>query len=283
MKHAITLCVAVFSLTFAAYSQAVTNEVLQTRINSAHAENNIALTFEQDSKTTKVMAVSENFSKDEVGRSGILAMNFAIGCFYPGEVFLKSPDSFLLTFWVLAKKPRFGANHALTVTLRDEVLVIGSAQYSPKPREQMEYLNFEISRESLTKIANHSAFRLVAILLVARIRSAEEGFVPTHTKSLSAVGLEFSPTITTSVAFQLPCYKDYKPSNARRSQKISPPAFPRYGASYIPICVGYKQNAVGAGFKPAPTGKISGAVSQGGPGGPPHQLINKRSTDKPWQ
>lgn len=160
MKHVITLCVAVLSLTLASYSQTITNEVLQTRINSAHAENNIALTFEQDSKTTKVMAVSENFSKDEAGRSGILAMNFAIGCFYPGDALRKSPDSFLLTFWVLAKRPRFGANHSLTVTLRDEVLVVGSARYTPKLREQMEYLNFEISRESLTKIAGHADVRI---------------------------------------------------------------------------------------------------------------------------
>ncbi len=64
---------------------------------------------------------------------------------------------------------------------------------------------------------------LEAILLAARIKSAEAGLGPTHTKSLSAVGLEFPSTVTTSVAFQLPRYKDYKPGNARRSQKISPP------------------------------------------------------------
>ncbi|MEO8574851.1 MAG: hypothetical protein ABI481_12865, partial [Pyrinomonadaceae bacterium] len=62
----------------------------------------------------------------------------------------------LLTFWVLSKKPRFGASHSLTVALRDEMLVIGSARYAAKPREQMEYLNFEISRENLMKIAGQT-------------------------------------------------------------------------------------------------------------------------------
>jgi hypothetical protein len=105
------------------------------------------------------MAVSENFSKDDAGRAGLLAMNFAIGHIYPGETIVRSPESFLLTFWVMAKKPRFGANHAMTVVLPDEMLVIGSARYSAKPREQMEYLNFEVSRDNLKKIAGQTEVR----------------------------------------------------------------------------------------------------------------------------
>jgi hypothetical protein len=154
MKYLIALCVALLTPAVASHAQAVANDVVQKRISAAHAENSIALTVEGD--TTKLMAVSENFSKDDVNRSGILAMNFAIGLIYPGDSLTKSPDSFQLTFWVLSKKRRFGADDSLSVALKEEILVVGSARYSAKPREQMEYLNFEMSRENLTKIAAYS-------------------------------------------------------------------------------------------------------------------------------
>jgi len=159
MKRLIALCAATLFLTLAVSGQSLTNTLIRDRIRNQNAENSISLNYDAAGKTTKIMAVSENFSKDDAGRSGILAMNFAAGLFYPGDNFVKSPETFMLTFWVLSKKPRFGASHSLTVTVRDEVLVIGSARYAAKPREQMEYLNFEISRENLTKIAQQTDVR----------------------------------------------------------------------------------------------------------------------------
>ena len=158
MKRLITIVFAVLSLALAISAQA-TNEMLQNRINSAQSGKAITLTFDSVSGTSKIMAISENFSKDDAGRAGLMAMNFAIGHIYPGDNIVKSPESFLLTFWVMSKKPRFGANHAMTVALRDEMLVIGSARYAAKPREQMEYLNFEMSRENLIKIAAQTDVR----------------------------------------------------------------------------------------------------------------------------
>jgi len=55
----------------------------------------------------------------------------------------------------LTKKPRFAANHNLMVGDID----LGTARYAAKPRENMEYLNFEISRENLSKIALESNVR----------------------------------------------------------------------------------------------------------------------------
>jgi hypothetical protein len=159
MKRLIALCAATVVLTLTASAQSLTNDTIRERIRSQNAENGISLSYDTASKMSKIMAVSENFSKDEASRSGILAMNFAAGVFYPGDNYVKPPESFLFTFWVLSKKPRFGANHALTVTVSDEILVIGGARYTAKPREQMEYLNFEISRENLTKIAAQSDVR----------------------------------------------------------------------------------------------------------------------------
>ena len=155
MKSILAIAALVL-LSFVADAQTLSNEVIDARIKSARAENNISLDFDAAGGSTKFMAVSENFSKGDADRSGILAMNFALGVIYPGSSLAKTPESFLLTFWVLSKKPRFGANHAMTVTVGDEMLVIGSARYSGNPREQMEYLNFEISRENLRKIASEA-------------------------------------------------------------------------------------------------------------------------------
>ena len=47
----------------------------------------------------------------------------------------------------------------MTVALREEMLVIGSARYVAKPSQQMEYLNFEISRDNLSKIASETNVR----------------------------------------------------------------------------------------------------------------------------
>jgi hypothetical protein len=158
MKFLASVAVVLLSLTFAISAQ-TSNDTMQARINSLSAGKAITITFDSVSGTSKIMAISENFSKDDANRAGLLAMNFAIGHIYPGDSIVKSPDTYLLTFWVMSKKPRFGASHAMTVVLRDEMLVIGSARYAAKPREQMEYLNFEISRENLMKIAGQTEVR----------------------------------------------------------------------------------------------------------------------------
>ena len=159
MKRAIVTAAVLILSASSISAQEISNDVIRERIRVAQAAKNITLTYDASAKTSKIMAVSDNFAKDEASRAGILAMNFAIGFFYAGDSLAKSPDSFLLTFWVMSKKPRFGENHAMTAALRDEMLVIGSARYTPKPSQQMEYLNFEISRENLAKIAAESKVR----------------------------------------------------------------------------------------------------------------------------
>jgi len=159
MKLTLAIAVALLSFTLATSAQDFTKDVIQNRINSLHAQKSISITSDADAKTTKIMAVSENVSRDEANRSGIMAMNFAIGLFYPGQELKSTPETFLLTFWVLTKKPRFAGGHDMTVVLPDEMLVIGSGRYVSKPRDEMEYLNFEVSRENLMKIASQTETR----------------------------------------------------------------------------------------------------------------------------
>jgi hypothetical protein len=159
MKLTLALVIATLFVS-GANAQELSNETIRQRIRSARVDNGITLTFDEAGRTSKLMAISDNFSKDESSRAGTLAVNFALGCLYAGDSLKQPPENFIFTFWVLTRKPRFGENHAMTVALRDEMLVIGSARYVSKPSQQMEYLNFEISRQKLARIAAETDVRV---------------------------------------------------------------------------------------------------------------------------
>ena len=156
MKNLLAAIVVLPILVAAIQAQSLTNTTIKERIRAARAEKDITLTYDPQGKTSKLMAVASNFANSEARRSGLLAMNFAVGYIYSGDELRSVPSSFLFTFWVLTKKPQFSEEHAMTVVLPDEMLVIGSGRYASKPSEQVEYLNFEISRESLMKIASQT-------------------------------------------------------------------------------------------------------------------------------
>lgn len=162
MKKSFFTILSILSLSLFATAQSKSNNAISNQIKALRAEKTFTLTYDESGKTSKLMVVAENFSNREAGKAGIQAMNFAIGFFYPGEELTNAPDPIMLTFWVLTKKPRFSQDHSLMVTLGGENLVIGVARYVSKPREDMEYLNFQITREQLGKIAMQSnvGFRL---------------------------------------------------------------------------------------------------------------------------
>lgn len=186
MKQIVFTVLAVISMTFFANAQEKPNSKISAQIKTRQAEKIFTFGYDQASNTSKLMAVSENFASSEAKGAGIQAMNFAIGFYYPGEALLKAPDPILLTFWVLTKKPRFGADHSLTVVTGEEMLVIGSARYVSKPKQNMEYLNFEISRDALSKIAEQSEVRF-------RLGESEFTFTRQHLKIFGDL-LEISNT-----------------------------------------------------------------------------------------
>jgi hypothetical protein len=159
MKKILFSAILVTIASFSAFAQTKPNGIIEKQIRELGSS--IKLTYDRDSNVSKLMAVSENFP--DAGSAGVQAMNFAIGFMYPGLELAKAPENVLLTFWVLTKKPRFGANHNLILNGRD----IGPARYTAKPREDMEYLNFEISRADLTQIVGqtNASFKLGAFQL----------------------------------------------------------------------------------------------------------------------
>jgi hypothetical protein len=170
--------ILVFSLNLAAQSKS--NDSIASHIRQLQAAKSLTLTFDQPSNTSKIMGVADNFPSSEADEVGIQAMNFAIGFYYPGDSLQRSPDPIMLTFWVLSKKPRFTIEHDLTIFGDQEIVTLGTARYVSKPRMNMEYLNFEISRENLAKIAARTNVKF-------RLGDAEFTFTPSQLKLLADI------------------------------------------------------------------------------------------------
>jgi len=136
--------------TFAVTAQK-SNDAVQKQIKSLHAEKSIYLSY--DGNASKLMGVASNFDDSETRAAGIQAMNFAMAVFYQGQQITDAPDTVNFTFWPMSKKPRFATTGAWVVDLPSGSMNLGDYRYAAKPSENMEYLNFKMSRADLTKIA----------------------------------------------------------------------------------------------------------------------------------
>ena len=148
-------------LALSAFSQGKSNDVISRQIRALGVEKQITVSFDASGNSSKLMAVTENFAYSETDRAGIMAMNMALGFFYPGQSLAASPERLLFTFWCKTRKPRFADNHKLTIELAGgRTIDIGEARYSPRPRDDMEYLNFEITRGDLAALASAASATL---------------------------------------------------------------------------------------------------------------------------
>jgi len=161
MKTLSLVFAAVFLLSGTSFSQEKTNDQINRQIHSSGVDH-VNVTFDASSNTSKLMAVAENFSNHDADSAGVQAINFAMGFFYPGTSLKTSPETIHFSFWVLTKKPRFAENHHLTVDVDGRILDLGDARYAAKSNQNLEYLNFDISRVDLTAIGsgNEVTFRI---------------------------------------------------------------------------------------------------------------------------
>lgn len=159
MKTLFPAFLAMLCVSSVLQAQGKSNAEIERQLKSLGADRNVTLSFDLNANMSKLMAVSENFSDSESSKANVRAMNFAIGFFYPGQSFAQAPDPILLTFWVLSKKPQFGEDHSMTLFVADESIEIGDSRYVARTRDGMEYLNFHLSREVLTKIASNANAR----------------------------------------------------------------------------------------------------------------------------
>ncbi len=178
MKNVLILPLAVLILSLSLFAQSKTNETIARQIKELNAEKTITLTYDEASKASKIMVTGEDFGKSQDKRAGVEAMNFGMAFFYPGTTLTQAPAEINFTFWVMNKKPKFAASHRWTVTAGGETIDLGEARYAARAKENMEYLNFRISRENLEKIARSSEVKF-------KLGSAELQFTPEHLKTFA--------------------------------------------------------------------------------------------------
>jgi hypothetical protein len=128
------------------------NDAIKQQIKSLKADKSITLTF--DGSASKLMASASNFADSDAKTASVMAANFGMAFFYPGQSLTASPQTINFTFWIMSKKPRFASTTGTwEVTLPSGTLRLGEYRYAGKPENNMEYLNFKISRDDLAKIA----------------------------------------------------------------------------------------------------------------------------------
>lgn len=176
MKY-LSLIAILFLFPAAARAQVKPNAAIQQHLKSLGSER-IDLAHDAGSNVTTIKAVADNFANDEAKRAGVKAMNFAVGVIYPGAGLDRSPDLYMLSFWVLSGKPRFGDDHTFAAVLGGETLDLGSARYVFRARDGMEYLNFNLTREQLKRLASQPRARF-------RLGKNEFTFTASQTKLLS--------------------------------------------------------------------------------------------------
>jgi hypothetical protein len=159
MKN-LSIYVALLVFASSAVAQTRSNAAIQQQLRSLGSEK-ISVYFDEGSKVTTIRAVSENFPDGDAKRAGLKAMNFAAGVIYPSAGLDRSPEQYMLSFWVMSGKPRFGEDHTFNVLLGNETLQLGNARYAFRARDGMEYLNFNLTREQLNRIASESKVRFL--------------------------------------------------------------------------------------------------------------------------
>ena len=169
--------IAVLFFAISAHGQMKSNAAVQQQLKSLGSEK-IGVHFDEASKVTTIKAVSENFPDADAKRAGVKAINFAVGVIYVGPGLDRSPEQYLLSFWVMSGKPRFGEDHSFAAMLGGEMLDLGKARYAYRERDGMEYLNFNLTREQLRRLAAHPQTRF-------RLGRSDFSFTGSQTKLLS--------------------------------------------------------------------------------------------------
>ena len=159
MKTLVCLVTVILLSSAITNAQPKPNGAIARQLKALGAESTITLTHDSASNMSKIMAVSGNFSDAESKAADIRAMNFAAGFLYQGQSLDRSPDQILVTFWVLAKQNRFGNGHALVMQLDGQTVDLGDSRYVARPRDNMEYLNFNLSRDVLARVVSGSNVR----------------------------------------------------------------------------------------------------------------------------
>ena len=179
MKNAIYISIITLALAGLGLAQK-SNDVIAKQIKSLKADKAITLSYDAGSNATKIMVTGDNFAANEAKAAGIQAMNFGMAFFYVGKELVAPPETINFTFWVLTKEPKFAASHGWSSNVAGNAIDLGDARYVAKSGDNLEYLNFRISRDNLKRIVDAGTAKF-------RLGAAEFTFTPTQIDTLKAI------------------------------------------------------------------------------------------------
>lgn len=154
MKKLIFILLIVVSVSTFAFAQSKSNETISNQIKSLNAGKNISLEYDKSSNYSKLMLLSDGFGSEQNKKNGLSQFTFGMMYGFNGNVLNNQPDVFILTFWAKGKNTHFANSHAWKAVVDGETIEIGEGRYAKKNGDEREFLNFVVSRENLTKIAN---------------------------------------------------------------------------------------------------------------------------------
>jgi hypothetical protein len=170
MTKIFTTTLLVLLLAVAAFAQGKSGEAISKQLKALKADKIYSLNYDKASDTSKIYGFSENF--DDAARSNLAFFRFGLAFFFPKQTLLTAPDTYVLTFQSGSKKPFFAQSHSLKFTVDKEDLDLGEARYVAK---DIEYLNFKLTREQLSKLAKGKDVRM-------KIGTLELALKPEHIK-----------------------------------------------------------------------------------------------------
>jgi hypothetical protein len=156
MKYLLSVA-TILTLAAAVSGQSKPNSEIDKKLRGSGS--NATVNFDVNSKVTTIKGVAENFSDADTKRSGARAMNFAVGAIYAGDKIDRSVEQLTLSFWIMSGgKSRFTEDHSLAA-VSTERTDLGTGRHTFR-RDGMEYLNFNLTREQIGKLAEASAWMI---------------------------------------------------------------------------------------------------------------------------
>ena len=158
MKYLAPLLIALVAISANAQRS---NDSIRRQIMELGAAKSITIEHDDRSNVTTIRAVADNFAEDETKKADIRAMNFAAGVMYLGKEFKASPDPVKVSLWVMAPKPVFTGTTAMQIYAGNGLFDIRDVRHVRRERDQMEYVNFKLTREQLKALALQTNARII--------------------------------------------------------------------------------------------------------------------------
>lgn len=153
MRQLFSIIFIIFLASILVSAQSKTNAQISAQMKALNAAKNIQIEYDKSSNYSKLFMLSDEFANEQSKKNGLSSLTFGMMYGFNGTELTFTPDVFVLTFWARGKNTKFAEAHQWTATVDGETVDLGEARYAHKNGDEREFLNFAVTRENLSKIA----------------------------------------------------------------------------------------------------------------------------------